>query len=297
MQPTLLLLAAGMGTRYGSLKQLDPMGPNGETMLDYAVRDAQRAGFGKVVFVIRRDFETAFRKQVGQRYEDRIAVHYAFQALDDLTGKHRAPAERKKPWGTAHAVWAARKVIEEPFAVINADDFYGFEAYREMARHLSALPTNAADLQTAMIGYVLENTLSPHGSVNRGICTVQNGALREVREHTEIARDGSGRLWGNAPGGQRKELPADAIVSMNFWGFSAKLFDPLEAGFENFLRTHGREMKSEYYLPSLVDELIRKGLTRCPVLKTESPWFGVTYPGDRERVVACLKQLDDDRRD
>lgn len=292
MQPALLLLAAGMGSRYGGLKQLDAMGPTGQTMIDYAVLDACRAGFGKVVFVIREDFEAEFREKVGRRYEDKVDVHYAFQQLNDLPDRSSVPAGRTKPWGTAHAVRAARNAIREPFAVINADDFYGREAYEHMALHLKD-HTASDRLSSSMVGYVLKNTLSPHGTVNRGICKIENDKLKGVEEFTQIEVDDDGVLRGEDLSGQRVELSEDAIVSMNFWGFSPNLFTPLEAGFERFLSERGNEPTAEYYLPCLIDELIRTGQTECPVLRTESPWFGVTYPEDKARVVASIAKLTD----
>ncbi len=279
-----------MGSRYGGLKQLDAMGPGGETMIDYAVLDAMRAGFGKIVFVIRRDFEAEFREKIGRRYEDKIQVVYAFQDLHDLPQGYAVPEGRTKPWGTAHAVRAARDVIAEPFAVINADDFYGREAYSQMAEHLKAIK-DPASLSLSMVGYVLENTLSPHGTVNRGICEIEQGFLQGVEEFTDIGIDPDAQLRGAGLDGERVALQADAIVSMNFWGFSPALFPHLEAGFEDFLAEHGREMKSEYYLPTLVDQLIRDGRADCPVLKTDSPWFGVTYPADKARVVESIAKL------
>jgi NDP-sugar pyrophosphorylase family protein len=290
MQPTLLLLAAGMGSRYGGLKQLDAMGPSGQTMIDYAVLDAMRAGFGKIVFVIRKDFEAAFREKIGQRYEQEIAVEYAFQALDDLPGSCTVPEGRTKPWGTAHALRAARDLIAEPFAVINADDFYGREAYAQMAKHLKGLPEKDT-LSLSMVGYVLKNTLSPHGTVNRGICQIEAGNLQSVEEFTAIGIDADGVLRGDGLEGKRIKLEEDAVVSMNFWGFSPTLFQPLEKGFEKFLAQRGGEMKSEYYLPSLVDQLIKDGQATCPVLRTDSPWFGVTYPEDKSRVVESIAKL------
>lgn len=290
MQPALLLLAAGMGSRYGGLKQLDGMGPKGETMIDYAVCDALRAGFGKIVFVIRKDFESEFRARVGQRYENDVAVEYAFQDLNDLPSGHGLPDGRSKPWGTAHAVRAARKLISEPFAVINADDFYGHEAYQQMAHHLRNIE-DTKSLSLSMVGYVLSKTLSPHGTVNRGICQIEDGKLQSVEEFTSIGVDPDGVLRGDSSAGQRVELEPMALVSMNFWGFSPALFSPLETGFAHFLSQRGHEMKSEYYLPSLVDQLIQDTDADCPVLQTESPWFGVTYPEDKARVVECLAQL------
>lgn len=291
MQPTLLLLAAGMGSRYGGLKQLDAMGPSSQTMIDYAVEDARRAGFGKVVFVIRKDFEEAFRTQVGEKHTDTIEVCYAFQDLNDLPGGHTLPAGRTKPWGTAHAVLAARDCIAEPFAVINADDFYGREAYAQMAEQLKA--TDLEQLSASMVGYILRNTLSPHGTVNRGICALEGGNLQGVEEYTAIGHDADGQLRGVNLDGERVTVSAEAVVSMNFWGFTPAIFAPLAARFEAFLEARGQEEKSEYYLPSLVDSLIQEGAISCPVLQTESPWFGVTYPDDKARVVASIQELTD----
>ncbi len=310
MQPTLVLLAAGMGSRYGGLKQLDAMGPSGQTMIDYAVEDACRAGFGKVVFVIRKDFEEAFRTQVGERHSDQIDVCYAFQDLHDLPGSHTVPEGRTKPWGTAHAVRAARDCIAEPFAVINADDFYGREAYAQMATHLQALGHEAEGesnagvrertrheagntLAASMVGYILHHTLSPHGTVNRGICSLKDGNLQSVEEYTSIGVDADGALRGENLACERVPLSKDAVVSMNFWGFSPAIFEPLEARFEAFVQARGGEEKSEYYLPSLVDSLIQEGAVECPVLQTESPWFGVTYPEDKARVVESIQKLTD----
>lgn len=290
MQPTLLLLAAGMGSRYGGLKQLDAMGPSGQTMIDYAVLDAMRAGFGKIVFVIRKDFESEFHEKIGQRYENKIEVQYAFQQLDDLPSSFTVPEERTKPWGTAHAVRAARNIIAEPFAVINADDFYGQEAYQQMAEHLKTLATGDV-ITLSMVGYILKNTLSPHGTVNRGICRIEDGQLQSVEEFTTIGIDADNGLRGEGLDGKRTALKEDAIVSMNFWGFSPALFAPLEESFENFLAQRSGEMKSEYYLPSLVDQLIKEGRASCPVLETDSPWFGVTYPEDKASVVESIAKL------
>jgi dTDP-glucose pyrophosphorylase len=290
MQPALLLLAAGMGSRYGGLKQLDAMGPSGQTMIDYAIEDALRAGFGKIIFVIRRDFESAFREQVGRRYESRVKVCYAFQELSDLPQGFEVPEGRSKPWGTAHAVRAARDVIEEPFAVINADDFYGREAYAQMADALRAIGSEDG-LYASLVGYILQNTLSNNGSVNRGICTLQNGLLQKAEEYTKIARQADGRITGLDPSGAAVDLPEDSIVSMNFWGFSPSLLDPLESMFTAFLKERRTEEKSEFYLPSFVDALIQSGQLKCPVMTTESTWFGVTYPEDKPEVVANIQKL------
>ena len=301
MQTTLLLLAAGMGSRYGGLKQLDAMGPFGETMIDYAVKDACRAGFAKVVFVIRKDFEEDFRRQIGDKNAGKIDLAYAIQDLHDLPGDHTPPEGRTKPWGTAHAVRAARNSITEPFAVINADDFYGREAYAQMAEQLQAICAHSPDqcsetggkLSAYMVGYTLRNTLSPHGMVNRGICALDGGKLQSVQEYTAIGKDADGQLSGENLQNERVLLSDKAVVSMNFWGFTPAIFEPLEAHFEAFLQANGQEPKSEYYLPSLIDSLIKTGEVECSVLQTESPWFGVTYPEDKVRVVECIQKLTD----
>lgn len=287
---TLVVLAAGMGSRYGGLKQLDPVGPSGQTMLDYGVEDAIRAGFARVVFVIRRDFEAAFREQFGQRYAGRLEVAYAFQSLEYLPGVHTVPEGRTKPWGTAQAVLATRSLVKEPFAVINADDFYGRQAYETMATHLCGQDPNR--LGISMIGYPLQNTLSPHGAVNRGICQLNTDqTLAGVQEFTHIAEEADGIVRGEAMNGERRELDPQSLVSMNFWGFTPALFDYLEPYFDAFLKEHGKELKSECYLPAVVDALINEQGVRCPVLQADSPWFGVTYPDDKPRVVACIRSL------
>jgi UTP-glucose-1-phosphate uridylyltransferase len=279
-----------MGSRYGGLKQLDPMGPNGETVLDYSVYDAIRAGFGKVVFVIRRDFAEAFKSAVGDKFEGRIEVAYAFQELTDLPTGFSVPEGREKPWGTTHAVRAARDEIDAPFAVINADDFYGQDAYKQLA-HYFAESTNEPELRTCMVGYKLENTLSEHGSVNRGLCRVENGALQKVEEHCAIAREAEGVVRGENLVGDKVEISANSIVSMNFWGFTPALFPSLEALFIEFLEARGGEMKSECYIPTVIDTLIRSEQTKCAVLETNGSWFGVTYPNDKPFVQASIKKL------
>jgi NDP-sugar pyrophosphorylase family protein len=290
MQPTLLILAAGMGSRYGGLKQLDPMGPNGETVLDYSVYDAIRAGFGKVVFVIRRDFEEAFKSAVGDPLEGRIEVAYAFQELSDLPEGFSIPAGREKPWGTAHAVRAARDEIDSPFAVINADDFYGQSAYKQLAEYFQT-SADEPELRTCMVGYRLENTLSEHGTVNRGLCRVEHGTLQTVEEHETISKGADGIVRGYNLNGASVEISPDAIVSMNFWGFTPALFPSLEALFIEFLEAQGQEMKSECYIPTLIDTLIQSEQTECAVLQTNGSWFGVTYPDDKPFVQASIQAL------
>lgn len=290
MQPTLLILAAGMGSRYGGLKQLDPMGPNGETVLDYSVYDAIRAGFGKVMFVIRRDFADAFKSAVGDKFADRIEVVYAFQELTDLPEGFSVPEGREKPWGTAHAVRAARNDIVTPFAVINADDFYGQDAYQQLADYFNNR-NDEPELRTCMVGYRLENTLSEHGSVNRGLCITKDGSLHGVEEHSVIARGEDGVIRGSNLTDQRVNLNADDIVSMNFWGFSPALFASLEAHFIDFLKAHGQEAKSECYIPTVIDDLIKSEQTDCAVIETNGSWFGVTYPDDKPFVQDSIQAL------
>lgn len=291
MQPTLLILAAGMGSRYGGLKQLDPMGPNGETVLDYSVTDAIRAGFGKVVFVIRRDFAEAFKDAVGNKFEGQIEVAYAFQDLADLPDGFTLPEGREKPWGTAHAVRAARTEIDSPFAVINADDFYGRDAFVQLAKYFEH-HRNEPELRSCMVGYPLKNTLSDHGSVNRGICVVENGLLQTVEEHTEIAEAEAG-VQGKNLAGDTVAIDPGAIVSMNFWGFTPAIFASIEAQFIDFLEHRIHEPKSESYIPSVVDTLIQSGQTECAVLETSATWFGVTYPDDKPFVQANIRKLID----
>ena len=292
MKPTLLVLAAGMGSRYGGLKQMDPMGPNGETVLDYSVFDAIRAGFGKVVFIIREDFAEAFKSSVGARFAGKIEVEYAFQKLDDLPEGFAIPEGRTKPWGTAHAVRAARHVTNGPFAVINADDFYGADAYHAIARWFAAATTGDSKDHYSMVGYPLRNTLSDHGSVNRGICqTDASGLLTDVEEVVDIARDADGKVHGTSLDGKRVEIAENAPVSMNFWGFTRAYFDQLEEHFIAFLEEKGGELKSECYIPTVVDDLIRRGKADCLVLETSSSWFGVTYPDDKPHVVQSIAAL------
>lgn len=291
MKPTLLVLAAGMGSRYGGLKQMDPMGPNGETVLDYSVFDAIRAGFGRVVFIIREDFAEAFKQGVGARFADRIQVDYVFQKLDDLPEGFSVPEGREKPWGTSHAVRAARHVVKEHFAVINADDFYGRDAYARATAFFDSLPEGTTN-EIAMVGYPLENTLSDHGHVNRGICQIdEEGFLTNVEEYLDIERENDGAVRGNALDGKRHVVPDGSLVSMNFWAFGPAFFEQLEEAFTRFLLHAGDQLKSECYIPTVVDHLIHAGHTQCPVLRTTSQWFGVTYPQDKPFVVESIAKL------
>ena len=282
----MLILAAGMGSRYGGLKQIDPVGPSGETIMDYSVYDALRAGFGKLVFVIRRDIEAAFREAIGARFERRLPVEYVFQELDWLPAGFTVPAGRTKPWGTGQAILAAESVIQEPFAAINADDFYGANSFRVLADHLRS---GSAD--HAMVGFVLRNTLSDHGSVARGVCGVDtDGYLQSVTELTKLERDGRGARYTDSTGVIQR-LSGDEPVSMNFWGFTTALFPALRALFIEFLQQHGQEEKSEFYIPVAVNTLVASGQARCRVLSTPDSWFGVTYREDRPRVIESVRAL------
>ena len=292
MKPTLVVLAAGMGSRYGGLKQVDPVGPSGEAILDYSVFDAVRAGFGKVVFIIRHDFEAEFKEKVGKKYEGLIPVDYCYQDINDLPAPYKVPEGRTKPWGTGHATRAARSVVKEPFAVINADDFYGRDAFEQLARFLSNA-TDGAVLGFAMVGYKLELTLSENGSVARGICDVAaDGTLKGVTEMTKLVKAGDVAENRENPDTPDK-VPLDARVSMNLWGFTPGLFAELEKRFPEWLAVNGAKEKSEWYIPFVVDELIREGKADCRVLPTDSSWFGVTYREDKPHVTAAIRALVD----
>jgi UTP-glucose-1-phosphate uridylyltransferase len=285
-EPTLLVLAAGMGSRYGGLKQMDPIGANGETIIDFSIHDAMRAGFRTVVFVIRRDIERQFREVVGSRFEKKIAVQYVFQELDQLPRGFSVPANRAKPWGTGHAILMAAEVIRGPFAAINADDFYGANSFRVLAGHLSS---GSPDF--AMVGFVLRNTLSEFGSVARGVCsTSHDGYLEGVTEMTKIARDGAA-IAATGPSGNAVRLTGDETVSMNLWGFTPSLFLELQERFDAFLLKHGNEEKSEFYIPSAINEIVEGKRARVKVLRTPDSWFGVTYRDDRPFVVNSIRGL------
>jgi dTDP-glucose pyrophosphorylase len=284
--PTLLVLAAGMGSRYGGLKQIDPVGPGGETIIDYSIYDALRAGFGKLVFVIRKDIEEPFKQIVGARFEKRIAVEYVFQELDELPPGFKVPQGRTKPWGTAHAILMAAGAIHEPFAVINADDFYGAEGYRALAQQLQS---GTADY--AMVGFVLRNTLSEFGSVARGVCQVSAGGFLEgVVEFANIQRDGELARNTDATG-HVTMLTGNEVVSMNMWGFASRIFEQLREHFQKFIELKGSDARSECYIPSVVNELVRSGLERVRILRTNDAWFGVTYREDHPRVVESIGRL------
>ena len=280
---TLLVLAAGMGSRYGGLKQLDSVGPNGETVIDYSVFDAIRAGFNKVVFIIREDFKEEFKLSIGEKFQDRIEVEYAFQKLDELPPGYTIPNDRTKPWGTGHAILSAMQTVRDPFAVINADDFYGQLAYQKIYNYLSETPVDALPANYCMVGYPLKNTLSEHGSVSRGICSLsEDDKLNSVRELTHIVKKHSEIF--NEVNGEKESLTGDEVVSMNMWGFSPQVFIQLERLFSEFLKENLNVLSSEFYIPFAVDNLIQSGTATVEVLETTEKWFGVTYQEDKVQV-------------
>lgn len=290
MNPTLVILAAGVGSRYGDLKQLEVVGPGGATIMDYSVYDALRAGFGKVVFVIRPEMEAAFRATVGQRYQRRVPVAYALQRLDALPPGFAAPPGRTRPWGTGHAVLAAEHLVEGPFAVVNADDFYGKDAYAGLSDCLRR--EMSQDVPTyAMVGYTLCDTLTEAGAVNRGCCRcTTDGWLERIIEVTDIERAGpDGRYLDES--GQKRTIGGGELVSMNAWGFQPVFFDQLRARFECFLRNNIASETAEFHLPAAIQDLILTGHARVQVLPAKGTWFGVTYPEDKPRVIEIIRAL------
>ncbi len=299
MKPTLLVLAAGMGSRYGGLKQMDGLGPHGETIIDYSIHDAVEAGFGKVVYIVRESFKAQMEEAVKEKYAgvktvDGEPLQFVFvtQELDKIPAPFQVPAERVKPWGTAHAVLMAADVIHEPFAVINGDDFYGKESFRILGdwcrRHA------ATEGQYCIVGFELENTLSESGGVSRGICSYDaSGNLTDIAEHLNIAKEADGKVYGdNSVNGENHvTLQAKALCSMNMWGFTPDYFAKSADIFKTFLAQHIAEPKKEYYIPYAVDVIIKSGKGSCEVLSTPSHWFGVTYKEDRPGVVAKFAEL------
>ena len=289
MKPTLFILAAGMGSRYGGLKQLDGLGPNGETIMDYSVFDAIRAGFGKVVFVIRKDFEADFREKVLSKYEGVIPVEVVFQSIDKLPEGFTCPADRTKPWGTNHAVLMGKDAIREPFAVINADDFYGRDAFAVIAQELMKPRDRKGDY--CMVGFRVGNTMTENGSVARGVCENKDGYLTSVVERTAISYDPEHRIVFTDENGVVQTLEPNTPVSMNMWGFTPDYFDFSEREFVNFLKKDINTPKAEFFIPLCIDTLINSGEATVKVLDTDSKWFGVTYSADRPAVVAKFAEL------
>ncbi|MBP5535495.1 MAG: nucleotidyltransferase [Bacteroidales bacterium] len=290
MKPTLLVLAAGMGSRYGGLKQMDAVGPNGEIIMDYSITDAIRAGFGKVVFVIRHSFEQEFKAKINAaHFGNKIEVEYVFQELDKLPAGFSVPEGREKPWGTNHAILMAKDAVHEPFAIINADDFYGADAFRVMGDHLRTLEGGKGNY--CMVGYRLENTLSENGTVSRGVCSIDaDNYLIGMTERTSIGRTANGIEYKDTDGSMHPLQP-DTIVSMNLFGFTPDYFVESEKLFVDFLKEHGNELKSEYYIPFAVNTFINSGYAKMRVLRTTASWFGVTYKEDRPMVVERLRKL------
>jgi hypothetical protein len=303
-KPALVVLAAGMGSRFGGLKQIEPVGAHGEIVLDYAVHDALRAGFGRLVFVIRREIEADFRAVVEPRLAGRVPIDYVFQSIDDLPPPWTVPPGRAKPWGTGHAVRACRDAIRGPFAVINADDIYGPPAFEILAGALAALETAAGEIGSGevesgtvgnrhvLVAFDLGRTLSPHGGVSRGVCAVDaDGKLTGVVERSGIEAHAAGARYPE--NGGWRTLAADTPVSMNMWGFSPHLFEHLDQAFERFLRESGDDPAAEFQLPTVIDELVRGGTAEVHVLRTTAAWLGVTHPADRAAVAAGLRELVD----
>ncbi len=288
MKPTLLILAAGMGSRYGGLKQMDGLGPSGETIIDYSIYDAIRAGFGKVVFVIRESFKEEFKKSFEAKLKGKIETEYVCQELSNIPAGLQVNPEREKPWGTAHAILVTKDVINEPFAVINADDYYGIKAFEQVHEFLTQ---KVNEQNCAIIGYELSKTLSENGTVSRGVCSVNaNNELQKIDERTAIQRNTDGQIVFEENG---KEFPLEdnMPVSMNFWGFHPSIFKSIEAKFSEFITEQGMELKSEFYIPLVVDDLRDENKMTAMIIPTDSEWFGVTYQADRQPTVDKLHNL------
>ena len=290
-KPVLVVMAAGMGSRYGGLKQIDPVGGHGQLIIDYSIYDARRAGFETVIFVIKRQIEDSFKAAIGDRLSRVMDVRYAYQELDDLPAGHAVPEGRVKPWGTAHAILAARDLIDGPFAVINADDCYGPEGFRAVYDYLEGHPDRPGCYEYAMVGYLLGNTVTEHGHVARGVCEEdKDGYLLRVTERTHIEPDGADARYTEDEGRSWHHLAGDTIVSMNLWGFSRSFVDEAWARFPAFLdRTLAEDpLKGEYFLPGVVTQLLEEGKARVKVLRSRDKWYGVTYQEDKPAVMAAL---------
>jgi dTDP-glucose pyrophosphorylase len=288
MQPTLLILAAGMASRYGSMKQIQGFGPSGETIMDYSIYDAIRAGYEKIVFIIRKQHASNFKSIFEPKLKGRVSVDYVYQELEDYTNGFPIPAERTKPWGTAHAVLCAKSAVNEPFAVINADDFYGRDSFEKSYRFLT---TQCSDHLYSIIGYELAKTLSENGSVSRGVCVVdgQNN-LVSIHERTKIYRDDEGRITYEE-GNQKFEVPYDSKVSMNFWCFDPSVFNFIEKIFAEFVSKHGSDPKAEFFIPIIGDRFIKEKKGSIRIIPTSAQWFGVTYKEDAPEVQKSLNSL------
>lgn len=291
-QNTLLVLAAGMGSRYGGLKQLDPVGPGGELIIDYSLFDALRAGINHAVFVVTPAIKEQLEAHFASGPAKQMKLDYVYQELSDLPSGFRAPEQRSKPWGTGHAVWSARKCLNKSFGIINADDFYGFGAYKLLSESLVKGVANAKPMQLCLIAYRLINTLSAHGSVARGVCQVdQDHNLQGVSEHTAIKQGAAGAIYSFVDDKADKELDPDTLVSMNMWGLSPECLALLEKQFVNFLKVHGKDLKAEFYIPSAVDDMIKAGTAQVKTVATDEEWIGMTYSNDRPAVVSAIAEL------
>lgn len=287
MKPTLLILAAGIGSRYGGVKQMDRVGPSGESIIDYSIYDAIRAGFGKVVFVLNPKIIDDFKEIYEPRLKGKIETEFILQELDNIPEGIEFNHERIKPWGTGHAVLVAKEFINEPFAVINADDFYGRHAYQLIAGFLNKSKND--DTGYAMVGYKLKNTLSEHGTVSRGVCRVISGFLTDVVERTSIRRKDDVVVFEDE--GEEQVIDEDAVVSMNFWGFTPKYFKQSEEDFRKFIAENADQLKAEFYIPTVVNNLIKSGKATCRMLTSEDQWFGVTYQEDKPVTIEKIRQL------
>jgi UTP-glucose-1-phosphate uridylyltransferase len=290
MTPTLLIMAAGIGSRYGGIKQLDGFGPSGEKIIDYTIYDAIQSGFGKIVFVIRHDIEADFCEAVTDRWQGRIPVEYTYQELNSVPTGFTVPSGRQKPWGTGHAILTAAPLIHEPFSAVNADDFYGRSSLKTIFSYLASIE-NPEKSEYCLIGYLLKNTLSEYGSVARGICRQDAGGhLVSLVETPGIHREGS-RILYQDPDGRPQLLDGNTLVSMNIWGFTTSFFSHLETDFNGFLERRGRDPMAEFYLTTVVDRVIRSGLEKVKVLSTDQQWFGVTFREDRPMVERSIRKL------
>ena len=284
--PTLLIMAAGLGSRYGGIKQLDRIGPGGECIMEYSIFDAINAGFEKLVFVIKKSFEKEFSQKISNKWEKFIEIKHVFQEIDDVPKTFQIPFHREKPWGTGHAVLSARKMIHEPFTVINADDFYGPEAFKVIANQLKQ--KNIPENEHCLVAYQLNNTLSDFGSVSRGVCTVKNNFLTSIIEAMHIIK--SGTIIYNETNNEKQILPADTLVSMNFWGFKPSIFEVMVEEFEQFLSSKGNDPKAEFFIAYPLDKGLQNRTFQIKVLKTNEKWMGVTYLDDKEYIKSGVLQ-------
>ncbi len=293
-KPTLVVMAAGMGSRYGGLKQIDPIDAYGNVIIDFSVYDAIRAGFKKVVFVIKHQIEKDFKEAIGERLSKVVEVDYVYQELDKLPEGYSIPEGRVKPWGTAHAILCCKDAVDGPFAVINSDDYYGPNAYKVLYEHLTS-DKKDDKYGIALVGYKLSNTLTDNGYVSRGICAVEDGKLKKIDERTKIEMDGENAKYTEDDGKTFTKLPGDSIASMNMWGYNREFIDELEARFPAFLDKAAKEnpLKGEFFLPMVVDDMLKDGKASVDVLKTDDKWYGVTYAEDKPKVQAGIQQLKD----